>query len=75
MYTVIRLNNLEVKEFNHDELDKILKYIDNNLFSFPYNISKFKSSILIEDNDLYKLIICGLTKIEIAYFELQYTNV
>lgn len=75
MYTIIKLNNSEVKEFNHDELDKILKYIDNNLYSFPYNISKFKSSILIEDNDSCQLFIFGLTKIEIAYFELQYTNV
>lgn len=76
MYTVIKVNKFELKEFDGDDIDELLYYVDDNLYSFPCNISTFDSSIRINDTNLYRceLYIIGLTKLEIEYFKLKYTK-
>jgi hypothetical protein len=74
MYTVIKVHEFCLQEFNHDDIDYLLDYIDGNLYSFPCNISRFDSSIRINDNTGNELYIIGLTKLEMRYFTLKYTK-
>lgn len=74
MYTVIRVNKFELKEFDENDIDSLLDYIDENLYSFPCKISTFDQSVRINDSTGYELYIINLTKLEIEYFQLKYTR-